>query len=42
MGRSGRYTEHGIRELDGFGSELWRAEPDHAAVLDPARRGSEC
>src|SRR6185369_371717 len=25
--RNGRYTEHGIKSLDGFGSEFWRMEP---------------
>ena len=27
MCRNGRYTEHGIKSLDGFGSEFWRMEP---------------
>jgi threonine dehydrogenase-like Zn-dependent dehydrogenase len=36
MCRNGRYTERGIKDLDGFGSELWRVEPDYAVVLDPA------
>jgi glucose 1-dehydrogenase len=27
MCRNGRYTEHGIKSLDGFGSEFWRLEP---------------
>ena len=27
MCRNGRYTEHGIKSLDGFGSEFWRVEP---------------
>jgi glucose 1-dehydrogenase len=35
MCRNGRYTERGIKELDGFGSELWRVEPDYAVVLAP-------
>lgn len=35
MCRNGRYTERGIKELDGYGSELWRVEPDYAVVLDP-------
>jgi glucose 1-dehydrogenase len=35
MCRNGRYTERGIKELDGFGSELWQVEPDYAVVLDP-------
>src|SRR6266498_4444531 len=35
MCRNGRYTERGIKELDGFGSELWRIEPEFAVKLDP-------
>jgi threonine dehydrogenase-like Zn-dependent dehydrogenase len=35
MCRNGRYTEHGIKELDGFGCELWRIEPEFAVKLDP-------
>jgi glucose 1-dehydrogenase len=34
--RNGRYTERGIKEIDGFGSERWRIEPDYAVRLDPA------
>lgn len=34
--RNGRYTERGIKELDGFGSRLWRIEPAYAVRLDPA------
>jgi threonine dehydrogenase-like Zn-dependent dehydrogenase len=34
--RNGRYTERGIKELDGFGSEHWRIEPEYAIKLDPA------
>jgi threonine dehydrogenase-like Zn-dependent dehydrogenase len=36
MCRNGRYTERGIKELDGFGSERWRVEPEYAVSLDPA------
>lgn len=36
MCRNGRYTEHGIKELDGFGSERWRVEPEFAVKIDPA------
>ncbi|MFC4857815.1 glucose 1-dehydrogenase [Actinophytocola glycyrrhizae] len=36
MCRNGRYTERGIKDLDGYGSELWRVEPDYAVALDPA------
>lgn len=34
--RNGRYTERGIKELDGYGAQLWRIEPDFAIRLDPA------
>ena len=33
---NGRYTERGIKELHGYGSERWRVEPDFAIRLDPA------
>ncbi|SDS72022.1 glucose 1-dehydrogenase [Actinopolymorpha singaporensis] len=33
--RNGRYTERGIKELDGFGSQRWRTEPEYAIKLDP-------
>jgi glucose 1-dehydrogenase len=36
MCRNGRYTEHGIKELDGFGSERWRIQPEFAVKIDPA------
>jgi glucose 1-dehydrogenase len=36
MCRNGRYTEHGIKELDGFGSERWRVQPEFAVRIDPA------
>ncbi|MCP2258221.1 Threonine dehydrogenase [Streptoalloteichus tenebrarius] len=35
MCRNGRYTERGIKEIDGYGSELWCVEPDYAVTLDP-------
>ncbi|HET7305837.1 MAG TPA: glucose 1-dehydrogenase [Segeticoccus sp.] len=35
MCRNGRYTERGIKELDGFASEAWVLEPDYAIKLDP-------
>jgi threonine dehydrogenase-like Zn-dependent dehydrogenase len=35
MCRNGRYTERGIKQLDGYGSELWCVEPDFAVKLDP-------
>jgi threonine dehydrogenase-like Zn-dependent dehydrogenase len=33
--RNGRYTERGIKELDGYGAQQWRIEPDYAIRLDP-------
>lgn len=36
MCRNGRYTEHGIKGLHGFGSELWRVSEDHVVKIDPA------
>jgi threonine dehydrogenase-like Zn-dependent dehydrogenase len=39
MCRNGGYTEHGIKQLDGFGSEWWRADPSFAVRIDP-RLGS--
>lgn len=38
MCRNGKYTERGIKERNGFGSEHWRIEPDYAIRLDPALR----
>jgi len=35
MCRNGRYTEHGIKELDGFGSQRWRIEPEQAVKVGP-------
>ena len=35
MCRNGRYTEHGIKALHGFGSEQWRVRSDHSVKLDP-------
>jgi threonine dehydrogenase-like Zn-dependent dehydrogenase len=34
MCRNGRYTERGIKELDGFMSERWRIEPEYAMKVD--------
>jgi threonine dehydrogenase-like Zn-dependent dehydrogenase len=34
--RNGRYTERGIKERHGYGSERWRVEADYAVRLDPA------
>jgi threonine dehydrogenase-like Zn-dependent dehydrogenase len=36
MCRNGRYTERGIKELDGFMSERWRIEPGYFTKLDPS------
>ncbi len=36
MCRNGRYTERGIKELDGFMSERWRIEPGRFTKLDPS------
>lgn len=35
MCRNGRYTERGIKELDGYASEAWCVERDFAVRLDP-------
>jgi glucose 1-dehydrogenase len=34
--RNGKYTERGIKELHGYGSELWTVEADYAVKLDAA------
>ena len=34
MCRNGQYTERGIKQLDGFGSEMWTVEADYAVALD--------
>jgi threonine dehydrogenase-like Zn-dependent dehydrogenase len=36
MCRNGRYTERGIKEIDGFMSERWRIEPEYAMKIDPS------
>jgi len=33
--RNGGYTERGIKELHGYGSERWTVEADYAVKLDP-------
>jgi|SRR5581483_5191286 len=38
MCRNGQYTERGIKERNGFGSQEWRIEPEYAVRLDPAMR----
>jgi len=35
MCRNGEYTERGIKQIDGFGSERWTIEADYAMKLDP-------
>jgi threonine dehydrogenase-like Zn-dependent dehydrogenase len=34
MCRNGKYTERGIKEIDGFMSERWRIEPEYAMRVD--------
>lgn len=34
--RNGAYLERGIKQLDGYGSELWTVEAEYAVKLDPA------
>jgi glucose 1-dehydrogenase len=36
MCRNGRYTEHGIKQLDGFMRERYRIDPSFAVKVDPA------
>jgi len=36
MCRNGRYTERGIKGVDGYASERWTVERDYAVRLDPA------
>jgi threonine dehydrogenase-like Zn-dependent dehydrogenase len=36
MCRNGRYTERGIKEIDGYGAERFRLEPGYAVKVDPA------
>jgi glucose 1-dehydrogenase len=35
MCRNGRYTERGIKEIDGFAAERWTVEAQYAVKLDP-------
>lgn len=35
MCRNGRYTERGIKQLDGYASQYWTIEPQYAVRLDP-------
>jgi threonine dehydrogenase-like Zn-dependent dehydrogenase len=34
MCRNGQYTEHGIKQIDGFMSERWRIDPQYAVKID--------
>jgi threonine dehydrogenase-like Zn-dependent dehydrogenase len=36
MCRNGRYTERGIKQLHGYGSELWTVEPGFAVKVEPS------
>jgi threonine dehydrogenase-like Zn-dependent dehydrogenase len=36
MCRNGRYTERGIKEIDGYARQLWTVEADYAVKVDPA------
>jgi threonine dehydrogenase-like Zn-dependent dehydrogenase len=36
MCRNGRYTERGIKQIDGFMSERWRIEPEYAMKVHPS------
>jgi threonine dehydrogenase-like Zn-dependent dehydrogenase len=36
MCRNGKYTERGIKEIDGFMSERWRIEPEYVVKVDPS------
>lgn len=36
MCRNGEYTEHGIKQIHGFGSQRWSIPADHAVKLDPS------
>jgi threonine dehydrogenase-like Zn-dependent dehydrogenase len=36
MCRNGRYTERGIKEIHGYGSQQWTVEADYAVKLDPS------
>ncbi len=36
MCRNGRYTERGIKQLDGYAAERWTVETEYAVRVDPA------
>ncbi len=40
MCRNGRYTERGIKELDGYASQRWRVDAGYAVRLDPRLSGA--
>jgi glucose 1-dehydrogenase len=40
MCRNGRYTERGIKERNGFGSDYFRIEPEFLVKVDPALGGA--
>ncbi|GAB2767106.1 glucose 1-dehydrogenase [Streptomyces bullii] len=35
MCRNGRYTERGIKQIDGYGAQTWCVEADYAVKLEP-------
>ncbi|MCX4884839.1 glucose 1-dehydrogenase [Streptomyces turgidiscabies] len=35
MCRNGRYTERGIKEIDGYGAQVWCVEADYVVKLEP-------
>ncbi len=35
MCRNGEYTERGIKQIDGYGSQIWTVETGYAVKLDP-------
>ena len=36
MCQNGRYTERGIKQINGYMSERWRIEPEYAVKVDPS------
>jgi len=40
MCRNGRYTERGIKERNGYGSDFFRIEPEYLIKIDPALGGN--
>lgn len=39
MCRNGRYTEHGIKQINGYGSQQWTVETEYAVRLEPSLEG---